>query len=487
MASSIGLSIGDFKTVFDMLVKAYDAYKSSPQEFKGLLSEYKSLYAMVQCVHMAGDEHILDAKVKKKLAPLIRDCNRTARHLRRFLGQYPSLTGRPNAREKINFAREDVEGWISEVSQRKTSLTFIQTTICGARTKKSSPRKGLNSRKASKGPSLLSISNRTVDSEPSSRNRLRVAVPLPRRDSIQDVTRTGETAITSHNAAQVAQPHTCMDHGIDILEAAQQQDWRKVKRLISAIVELSSPQFHLSLTFQLAIQSSAWDIVQILVSKGIDPNGKSLNRRPAILVAALAEAWSVVKLLAQRGADLSVTNSNGHTVLLLAALCRKWDMVDFLASAGADIKVKGTFLVYSQITVLSYAATHKDWIHVEQLLNRGADPNSLTLNGDPILVAAAAQQQWSTVGALLEKDVYVNEPGRGGKTALTHVLSSMRSTTENPRKFENVSRILRRLVLKGAIFGRKELELCSNGTIGEEIWRCMLTPENLAADLSFSS
>ncbi|KAB8219311.1 ankyrin repeat-containing domain protein [Aspergillus novoparasiticus] len=413
MASSIGLSIGYFKTVFDMLVKACDAYKSSPQAFKGLLSEYESL---------------------------------------------------------------------------------------ASRTKKRSPRKGPDSRKASKGSSLPSVSNRTLDSEPSSNNRLRVAVALSRRDSIQETTTTGDAAVTSHNAAQVAQrkeypssiaipasQSVCLDHGIDILEAAQQQDWRKVKRLISPTVELSSPQFQLSLTFQLAIQSSAWDIVEILVSKGIDPNGKSLNKRPAILVAASDKAWSVVKLLAQRGADLSVTNSKGHTVLLLAALYRKWDMVYFLASAGADIRVKGTFFVYSKITVLSYAATHKDWIHVEQLLNRGADPNFLVLNGDPILVAAAAQQQWSAVGALLEKDVGVNEPGRDGKTALTHVLSSMRSTTENPRKFEKLSRILKQLVLKGAIFGRKELELCSNGTIGEEIWRCMLTPENLAADLSFSS
>ncbi|KAK6815324.1 hypothetical protein RU639_008922 [Aspergillus parasiticus] len=296
MASSIGFSIGDFKTVFDMLVKACDAYKSSPQAFKGLLCEYESLYAMVQCVHMAGDEHVLDARVKKKLEPLIRDCNRTARHLRRFLGQYPSLTGRPNARERsISHVRMSKAGYRRYRSARRTLLSFkLQFVGPG--------RKG-----AARAKVLI---------------RVRLLRDLAYRPyqtarSIQSLRAIIAYVLLSHFQGAMAFRRS-LELGRRPLHPTMLPNLHSLILVgITGLTSLKPPNnrtgFHLSLTFQLAIQSSAWDIVETLVSEGIDPNGKSLDRRPAILVAASAKAWSVVKLLAQRGADLNVTNSNGHT------------------------------------------------------------------------------------------------------------------------------------------------------------------------------
>ncbi|KAL2859398.1 ankyrin repeat-containing domain protein [Aspergillus pseudodeflectus] len=118
-------------------------------------------------------------------------------------------------------------------------------------------------------------------------------------------------------------------------------------------------------------------------------------------MASKSEPWSTIVFLAGKGADLE-------------------DVVSTLITAGAKANATSKTTLFSWVSALSYAVTYRDWDQVPPLLEAGADCNSLALNGDPILVVAAAAQRWLTVRLLVECGGNVDATDRHGKTALSY-------------------------------------------------------------------
>ncbi|KAL4872841.1 hypothetical protein BDV12DRAFT_193178 [Aspergillus spectabilis] len=121
------------------------------------------------------------------------------------------------------------------------------------------------------------------------------------------------------------------------------------------------------------------------------------------------------------------------TALLRAASFSSWDIVSDLAEAGAKANtaaVKSSVdtalgTTPSRITVLSYAVTHGAWDQMKRLLDIGADPNSVSLSGNPILAVAASSKCWNTVRLLVGKGADVNAEYRVERKALDYVTTSL--------------------------------------------------------------
>lgn len=148
---------------------------------------------------------------------------------------------------------------------------------------------------------------------------------------------------------------------------------------------------------------------------------------PLILAARHNQAGAVEKLL-ELGADPAVTGRNGVAALHQALLTDNATIANKIADA---MKAKNIPVDQPRDTngwgVLHYAAVKDNGIFVQQMLDRGADVNAVTNDGDTPLMLAARAGKTQSVTALLMKGADALAENSQGQTALDIAMTMKRA------------------------------------------------------------
>ncbi|HAO77690.1 MAG TPA: hypothetical protein DCQ92_01705, partial [Verrucomicrobia subdivision 3 bacterium] len=164
----------------------------------------------------------------------------------------------------------------------------------------------------------------------------------------------------------------------------------------------------------LAVASGQLPMVKLLLKFKADPNDSQTDGQ-SVLFEALADTKLLAALL-EHGANPNVaTGANRHSPLMNAASMGNAEIVSLLLQHKADPNATDS----SGNTALLNAMQKPSPATVRALLAGGANPDTQTANGYPVLVLAVANTANKEVlTALIEAKANVNLPDPDGKTAL---------------------------------------------------------------------
>ena len=237
----------------------------------------------------------------------------------------------------------------------------------------------------------------------------------------------GEIATILREAMTGAAPQ--LDHGTELLIAADRGELEKVKSLLKAgaDVETRDTRERTKGCTPLLVAASVGHapVVEALLDAGAEieavdnaADGQHVWRRPALVRAARAGALEVVRLLLARGARIESKDRRGSTALLLACESRHPEVAAELIRAGADVNARDD----RKDTPLLYACDAGNDEVARLLLERGAKTN---VKGSRImypLSIAAAIPKPSLVKVLLEAGADVNGRAENQGTVIHELL-----------------------------------------------------------------
>jgi ankyrin repeat domain-containing protein 50 len=157
------------------------------------------------------------------------------------------------------------------------------------------------------------------------------------------------------------------------------------------------------------------DKVAELLRLGADVNARlDYNCTPLAIAARCGQA-DVCKVLLDSGADPNITEKYGSTALMGAAATGKARIVAMLLERGANqLSTK-----YSKVTALHRAATTDI---CKLLIEKGADIQATTQNGETPLLSAAGLGRWAVVDFLVARGSDLNATDNSGHSALYYAM-----------------------------------------------------------------
>lgn len=151
-------------------------------------------------------------------------------------------------------------------------------------------------------------------------------------------------------------------------------------------------------TIHDAARSGDLEQVQRLALDGVSVNERTLRSETPLIVAAIAGQGEVVSYLLQRGADIDLRNDSGLSALHAAAYAGHVDIVKLLVARKARINdAENVF----GVTPLHLASEENRIDTVRVLLELGADPTALEVNGYTSMTRAGWREHWEVVDTLL--------------------------------------------------------------------------------------
>ena len=151
---------------------------------------------------------------------------------------------------------------------------------------------------------------------------------------------------------------------------------------------------------QVALRRDDPVLVQLVVDAGADVNALGLDAYTPLHRAAELNGGEIVTMLLAAGADPNVFTTDGrdYSPLHLAAAKHNLEAIEALVAGGVPINGHNPEL---DATALHYAAFVGDTEVIQLLLNLGADPQALQLDGYTALEVAQANGQ-DAAAAMLE-------------------------------------------------------------------------------------
>lgn len=200
-----------------------------------------------------------------------------------------------------------------------------------------------------------------------------------------------------------------LQHGADINETVEEQQWKGRNALIIACSEDYS------------------DIVRFLIDRNAELNAKSANDDWTGLMWSIKQGnRELVTMLLEGGADIHTVVEHGawkgHTPLMLAAGEGHVEIVRLLCEQGAALETT----LPDGWTALMLAAHRGDLKTVETLIEQGADVNTIVKAGKwkdyTALMAAILKKHIEIVRFLLARGAKADTGHFWGETALTLAL-----------------------------------------------------------------
>ncbi|KAI9852682.1 MAG: Ankyrin repeat domain-containing protein 44 [Vezdaea acicularis] len=171
-----------------------------------------------------------------------------------------------------------------------------------------------------------------------------------------------------------------------------------------------------------AVYSGNLDVVKAISQAGAEINNTSGDDgMTALMIAALTgRADIVAHLLSLPGINVGLRNQKGCTALFLAAQAGCLLAVKELAAAGADLHERG----YAKIgyTPLAIAVRRGRLDVASWLLDRGAQVETVTQNGNTPLHHAISAQSEELITLLLDRGADINHQDKQGDTALLNAM-----------------------------------------------------------------
>ncbi len=154
--------------------------------------------------------------------------------------------------------------------------------------------------------------------------------------------------------------------------------------------------------FFTAIKRDHGNTVESVLRGGFDPNTVDEQGYPGLVLALRIGSYeAAAALLESPRLDPDAANPLGETALMLACLRGQQAMAERLFKRGAAVNRVGW-------TPLHYAASGEDPAIVSWLLDRGADVDATSANGNTPLMMAAQYGASASIDVLLTKGADVN-------------------------------------------------------------------------------
>ncbi len=169
-------------------------------------------------------------------------------------------------------------------------------------------------------------------------------------------------------------------------------------------------------SFRRAAAASDLIAVNTFFSAGINPNGKDEESGATALIAASTRGdLTIVQALLKGGAGINEKDKAGFNALLRALQSKHDDVGEVLVvRPELDVNVQGS----NGITALMQYVIRNDKNRIQNLLDRGANPNLDDDEQDTALHLAAQRGDIDIVKMLLAKGADVNAKNKLGGTPL---------------------------------------------------------------------
>ena len=252
-----------------------------------------------------------------------------------------------------------------------------------------------------------------------------------------------------------------------------------VRLLLDNGAEVNARAEHGGTALQSAAALENEEIVRLLLEKGASPNGittsSSVNCDTPLHVAARTGNFTIVSLMLETGADIQARDKNGDTPLDIAISKKDEDILRLLLQQGGDIntplqaailrededKVRWLLLQgevdvnakdeesgFSALqvavlranmaiillllekgadvdgNVLNIAILEEKETVIRLLLDNGADPNTMTPDGNTVLMGAVSRGKRAIIQLLLHAGADINARSASGVTVLQAAVSS---------------------------------------------------------------
>jgi ankyrin repeat protein len=124
---------------------------------------------------------------------------------------------------------------------------------------------------------------------------------------------------------------------------------------------------------------------------------------------------ATLRAVVESGVNINcLSQDEGRTPIILAILDNRIDAVKYLLNMGADPAISDNW----GNAICSAALYHRPEI-MQLLMDSGADPNTKTKDGTPVLLFAVSENHVETVKVLIAAGADVNAVSRQGETPLT--------------------------------------------------------------------
>jgi len=205
------------------------------------------------------------------------------------------------------------------------------------------------------------------------------------------------------------------DKDLRLVNAAVDQDWTTVQRLIKQKVDVNATLPDGGTALLWTAHWNNLEIADLLLKAGAKMNAADDDGVTPLVQAVVATSPAMVEKLLKAGANPNAAEITGLTPLMSAAHVQNVEIVKALLSRGADVNAKAK---ESEATALMWAAADGRVELAKALIDAHADVHASEKNGFTPLLYAARAGNIEMARLLLVSGVKVDEAGSDGTHAL---------------------------------------------------------------------
>lgn len=232
-------------------------------------------------------------------------------------------------------------------------------------------------------------------------------------------------------------------------DAILASDMQRVTFLIGKGADVNKPDLQGNSPLNIAALQRDPDLVKFLLEHHADPNARNSDGTTPLLEAVAQDDVATLKVLAAHGANLESRTSEGATPLAYAISEDNMRAALALIDAGAPVNTKSTNLGLTALMVAAGREPYEvsisgqrhelenatldphypDALQVARaLIAHKADVNAVSTSGVTALMLAAAHNNASMVGLLLQSGADPTKKSPDGKTALDMAIENGNDT-----------------------------------------------------------